>query len=211
MQTDGLKKWYDALIENPLQIFIVMPDGQIFNREKIHQISDINEGTFSLTELSVIPGSFNPLHNGHRFMYDWMPGMQSSNKKVFEISIRRMGKPDLSVEELAERIAQFEFYAPVIITNAARFIEKCACFPYIDITWHIGIDTISRMRDDYGELGIAGLRGGFCVWDRDMGNGLEQYPLDFKFKPRNVYRCLKDIPEVLRGISSTKIRAGLIK
>lgn len=217
MDTELFKRSYRALIENPYAIFMVMADGTILDKRLIYEFADLNEGTFSMCNLSVIPGSYNPLHDGHRFMYDEMPGFQKPNgsvKKAFEISVRRIGKPDLSEDELLERLKQFENYGNVIVTNAPRFIEKCAVMPrYVDVTWHVGVDTILRMRDDYGELGFDGLAGYFCVWDRDMGDGqgLKQYPLDFKILPNKVHRCHRDVPQHLWGMTSTKIRATLIK
>lgn len=208
-----LQKFYSDLVADPYKIFMVMPDGQIIDRQGIYAFADRDEGAFSMCELAVVPGSFNPLHAAHRLMIDNIPGYQhSGSKKCVEISLRRMGKPDLTVEELTKRIAQFEFYVPVLVTNAARFVEKCAVISGdISVSWHVGIDTILRMRDDYGELGIGGLKGYFTVWDRDMGDGLMQYPHDFKILPHNVQRCHHQIPVELRGMSSTKIRNSLLK
>lgn len=201
-----LKKFYDDLIENPFSIFMVMPDGQILSKKDIYSVADQDEGTFTFNEMDFVPGSFNPLHAGHRLIFDRHP----NNKKAYEFSICRWGKPPVTFEELVERLRQFEFYAPVLVTNSSRFIEKCGVLLNLriqHITFHVGIDTILRLEGDLGVTGISGLPAHFIVYDRDLGKGVESYPPpNWKILPNNVTRTHRVTPPELIAISSTKIR-----
>lgn len=204
-----LKKFYDDLVENPYRIFLVQPDGKILSGKEIYAVADADEGTFSLNELVIYPGSFNPLHAGHRTIFDRM-GIPGSPKNLYELSLSRWQKSNLTFEELEERLKQFEWYAPVLVTNAPTFLEKIGVIKSLHVRgldFHIGIDTIKRMIEHYGPVGVSGLEAHFVVWDRDLGNGVEKYPLpEWKILPTNVSRTHKEVPPELLDISSTKIR-----
>lgn len=209
----NLKEAYSVLVKDKSRNFLIDKNGSIYedcaSYFKKHNLD-------CEPELHVYPGSFNPLHDGHRGIYESMkevacPSIHDSYNHVivaFEISIGRVGKDFLSFEELSTRVSQFSNYAPVFITNAPRFIEKCSLFSkHANVYWHVGVDTISRMKDDYTEMGIGGLRGTFVVYDRDIDDNIEKWPLNFTYVPSNVYRA--KIQHQPFGISSTKIRKAM--
>lgn len=196
---------YNRILAKKNQFFLCLPSGKILEQQFAEEyLIALNEGAM---DLSVYPGSWNPLHEGHRFIFDSIR-VSNYETKVFEISLARFGKPELSCEDLAQRIQQFYGYAPVIVTAVPRFVEKAGVLSSFNCRWHVGVDTISRMRDDYGEIGISGLRGKFYVYDRQMKDNepVQSFPLDFKIIPKNVFRAPNQPPKELLGCSSTKIR-----
>lgn len=208
-----LNDLYDALLENPYQIFIQFPDGHLGARHEIRRLA-LSDDTDWFGAFTVYPGSFNPLHAAHRAMFD-NSAPKNHTCKVFEISICRVGKQPLSVEELAERLQQFIGYAPIIVTNAALFTEKCAVLSTLDTNvtarFIVGMDTYQRMIDAYGQLGLVGLRGEFVVFDRILNGKKMSLDPSVHILCVNVDRSDYQLPEELQEVSSTKIRNGEIK
>lgn len=177
--------------------FVVLPDGKI--TEVIPR--DFINGQ---VRLSVVPGSFNPLTRAHRWLFDKDPAYG----KCFEMSVKRWDKPNVSFEELEERVAQFYGYAPVLITNQPRIIGKIAIlretYPTLIPTFHIGADTLIRMYDDYGKVGVGGLAAKFVVHDRILNNQL--LSIGSHTPPFNCSAPQVSMPDDMLEISSTKIR-----
>lgn len=169
--------------------------------------------------LHVVPGSFNPVHDAHRWMYESIDEESTievkysksshvvyatSSAKYFEISTSRFGKESLSEEEILNRARQFSGYAPVLVTTQSLFINKYEVLkPFGEhIVFHIGMDTYERLMDFNGsEVGTYGCF--FCVWPRS-GSKLT------KGAPKNCYSSGIEAPPHLLDLSSTKIRQGLV-
>lgn len=124
---------------------------------------------------AVLPGAFNPLHDGHRRMLD-LAEKRLNQSVVFELSIRNVDKPGLDFIDIDERTKQFESDA-CVLTNQPKFIEKARLlFNKAGGTFVVGTDTISRIdqaryyesrqhRDDaISELTDLGIR--FLVFGR---------------------------------------------
>lgn len=93
---------------------------------------------------AVFPGSFNPLHAGHREL----AAVASRRLGVdvhFELSVTNADKPELPETEIARRVSQFAGYAPIWITRAAAFEKKADHFP--GATFVLGWDTAIRLVD----------------------------------------------------------------
>jgi len=92
----------------------------------------------------LLPGSFNPLHLGHREMLS-VAEQVLGVKGAFELSVRNADKPSLDFLTINERLEGIEPH-PVWLTNTPTFEEKARLFP--GATFALGVDTLTRI----GEL-----------------------------------------------------------
>lgn len=92
----------------------------------------------------VMPGSFNPLHAGHRKMAA-IATAELGAPVEFELALRNVDKGEISDRDLAERLQGFAAEQIVWLTTAATFREKAACFP--NAVFVVGADTIARIGD----------------------------------------------------------------
>lgn len=91
----------------------------------------------------VFPGSFDPLHEGHRLMARIAEEI-AERPLDWELSIRNVDKPFLDYVELRERTAQFADER-LWLTHAPTFLEKLDVFPRS--TFVMGADTFVRLGD----------------------------------------------------------------
>jgi len=90
---------------------------------------------------AIFPGSFDPLHDGHRAMA--RIGARITGLPVaYELSIRNVEKPALDFVEIAARADRFDG-AAAWLTSAATFVEKVALFP--GAPFLVGADTFVRL------------------------------------------------------------------
>lgn len=104
------------------------------------------DGTLSLTEphpAGMLPGSFNPLHSGHRRLAA-EASRRLGGPVHFELSLRNVDKPDLSIETILARAAQFRD-VPLWLTVEPLFAGKAALFP--GVAFALGHDTAARLLD----------------------------------------------------------------
>lgn len=190
---------YDALAQNRKGCVIIQPDGQIQ-----HNLT-VNGNT-----LYVIAGSFDPLHNGHKAMYWTVQDSPTVRDVYFEVSIARMNKKDYSFEELNTILKQFEWYAPVIVTNSPRYAEKIELFRKgLKLCFALGYDSAKILMDNESIEGIEAMENvEFIVFPRgDLKTkkvmeltGFNKYPSNF------IEGRLGFAPERYLYLSSTEIR-----
>ena len=153
--------------------------------------------------VAILPGSFNPPHQGHIGMTNYA-AQKLTGPVCFELSITNVDKPPLDFLEIDERVAAIRKLAPearVLLTNAPTFRKKSALFP--GCTFLVGADTMARIADPQyytqptpdGSLGLEAAiaeiaKQGCIFWV--YGRELEG---DFH-KLNNL-----DIPESLKAIS----------
>lgn len=205
-----LREAYNRLLVDSSFSFLMTKEGRFVAWNEYPAEVGLTEAQAELC-IHVVPGSFNPLHEGHKAIYEaamWVPTLT-----FFEVSIQRVDKDMVSYEELSERLDQFKGYAPVIVGRAGRFVEKIGTFLQHtkELFFHVGIDTITRMRDDYASVGIQGLNAKFVVHDRIVEGTLRS--LKTEFDDKIPFNCVSSpvvrTPENL-AMSSTKIRNGEI-
>lgn len=180
-----LKEAYQNLVKNPEDIFVVYPEGEIHYGYTVKNI-DI---------LDIVPGSFNPLHSAHRYIYNLCP----KANRFFELSLNRTDKESLSLLELESRLTQFQEYAPVLATASARMQEKIGVLAENhrnELRIYVGFDVLQRIIADHGKLMVQGMNCKFVAYRRSdikIGN-----------LPSNVE--VRDMPERFNNVSSTQIR-----
>ena len=91
---------------------------------------------------AVLPGSFNPVHEGH-----WQLAATAqrilARPVLFELSVRNVDKPPLGLEDTRARLAQFHGRGAVALTCAPFFADKARLFPRT--TFVVGADTVARL------------------------------------------------------------------
>lgn len=100
----------------------------------------------------ILPGSFNPVHIGHRRLLeaavDYLRsrdgGLLSSVTGAYELSVRNADKPPLSADVVRRRLREFIEEERVIVSNAPLFTEKAALYP-TGTTFVVGYDTAIRL------------------------------------------------------------------
>lgn len=92
----------------------------------------------------LLPGAFNPLHDGHIAMAQYA-ARHYAEPVAFEICANNVDKPRLNYLALRNRVAQFDASTPVWVTNTATFVEKARRFPGVKFV--VGLDTAKRIGD----------------------------------------------------------------
>ena len=96
------------------------------------------------TQGGVLPGSFNPLHQGHEELADAASDILKA-RVSFELSVANVDKPPLAEDEVRARVAQFKGKRPIILTGVPVFYKKARILP--GSTFVIGWDTAVRIVD----------------------------------------------------------------
>lgn len=169
-----------------------------------------------LENVVVFPGSYNPLHDGHRRLAA-VARQRLSKDVCFEITLKNADKDQISWAEARQRADQFKHFGTVLFTQVALFSQKANIFP--NSAFVIGTDTVARliqprfydddvekMHQSFKEIQQSGCR--FLVAGRES-DGQFITLSDIEIPP--AYQCLfEEIPEseFRMDISSTAIREG---
>ncbi|MBL9093489.1 MAG: hypothetical protein JNL96_19890 [Planctomycetaceae bacterium] len=163
---------------------------------------------------AIFPGSFRPLHDGHRRMAE-IAARELGCPVDFELSIENVEKPPLDFEEMQTRGGQFAPATRIWYTRAPRMVQKAALFPGATIV--CGLDTLLRVADArfaddsdaereriVAEIKRLGCR--FLVFGRAVDGKFQT--LDDVTIPESLRRISMGVPEAefRDDVSSTELR-----
>ena len=132
----------------------------------------------------IFPGSFNPLHEGHKKMKT-IAEEKTGMDLFYEICIKNVDKPPLTFYQIQKTISQFDTNQWVLTTKG-RFFEKAKLFP--NSIFVIGFDTLNRMLDEKYYKSKKDM-----LEKLDIFNDFNNSFLVFGRKDLSVFRSMKDI------------------
>ena len=161
---------------------------------------------------AVLPGAFNPLHDGHRAMR--ADAVRRLGVPVgFELSVANVDKPPLDYVALRRRLAQFAA-DEVVVTHAPTFLAKAEALG--GVAFVVGVDTLARIAAgryyasaaarDEAFARMRGLGCTFLVYGRLLDDGFRALE-DCRLPPTLAQLCT-GVPaeEFRRDVSSTALR-----
>ena len=165
---------------------------------------------------AVLPGAFNPLHDGHRAMRTHSAG-RLGRPVAYELSVANVDKPALDYLDLNPRLAQFR-PDEIVVTNAPTFVEKARALGG-SVTFVVGADTITRIAEPryYGgraprDAALAELKQvgcAFLVYGRVDDDGAFKTLADLSLPPALAALCEGvGAAEFRSDVSSTALRMG---
>ena len=159
----------------------------------------------------ILPGSFNPLHDGHERMMA-VAEARLGQAGVFELSVENPDKPLLDYIEIERRQSQFN--RPLRLTRLPTFRDKADEFP--GATFAVGVDTLLRIADpryyggtaqrDAAVTALLEAGASFLVFGRLMGDRFQD--LSHVSLPKALRSICTEVTEdeFRADLSSTELR-----
>lgn len=121
-----------CLLTQQVDTVLVCPDGHYVADEPVNG--------------AILPGAFNPLHEGHLRLAQAASDMLAM-PVTFELSIVNADKGKLNAASIEKRLQQFRNHHAVVLSRAPLFRDKASLFP--GCSFIIGYDTARRLVSPY--------------------------------------------------------------
>ena len=95
-----------------------------------------------LDDITLLSGSFNPLHDGHRELAK-VAAQTTGETVYFELPLINADKDPIDLAEARQRAVQFLGVAPLVLSRAPLFSQKAKLFA--NTTFVVGADTAARL------------------------------------------------------------------
>ena len=157
---------------------------------------------------AVLPGSFNPLHQGHLDLAAAAAGILEC-EVALELSVLNVDKPPLGDAEVRRRAAQFHGKASLLLTRAETFRKKADVLP--GCVYVLGWDTAVRLL----EPRYYGGQGAMLRALAEMGSSGCRFPRGGAGPRAPSFRTLADVPvppgfeDLFQAIPESAFRSDL--
>lgn len=154
--------------------------------------------------INVYPGSFNPIHDGHRFLKEKSEQI-TGNKTFLELSLLNFDKASINFDEFIKRAGQIG--EDVILTYKRTFVEKYNFIKEINplvkkINFVCGIDTWFRISTEDKKFFLTKGDVKFIVFGRNR----MWIPIEDCFDYKDIIVFNDEIRDYDNPISSSKLR-----
>jgi hypothetical protein len=209
--------------EQVVQAFIPVPELSRLLNGELNWLAVAPDGSLStgetISNIAVLSGSFNPLHEGHRKLS--IVASQQLNKDVmFELPLINAEKAPIDLAEARKRAVQFLGFDTLLLSRSPLFDQKAEFYP--NSTFILGADTAARLVaprfyvDDVEKMKgalehLRNLGASFLVAGRSSKDDFKT--LEDIDIPDNYRAMFAEIPESAfkMDISSSELRAKMVE
>ena len=133
----NIEEYAEKLFQKEYKMLLITSSGEILTK-----MPPTIEGETPF----ILPGSFNPLHEGHVGMLEKTAKWDNPNSSIFfELSVHNADKPPLPVNIMLDRAAQFAGKYNIILSAEPFFVDKAKL--YHPASFIVGYDTAKRILD----------------------------------------------------------------
>ena len=178
MEISAKNSLEDLIAGNIENVLCIPADGDMYMIANV-PLHLLGKYTEQKSKIVALPGSFNPLHDGHVAALHAGIALCDSSQGMYELSVFNVDKPPLAIADLITRLTHFLGQSiPVFLTKTPRFIDKARAYP--GMSYVVGVDTVIRLIDPMYTGGSKDLMKHSLKEMTDMGTEFIVIPRTFR-------------------------------